>query len=137
MIRVERTKTTEASVDRPKLIVAVPSELVNVDVAGDMDAARKVAGVMFPRGLQFFRHRRHVAVLPNRIGTADDQSTVVGGDAHGLGECSEVSVECAIVISNNNRFACLVSRNDEADPQPIKQFREIRSMHTVQGIFVR
>ena len=51
MLGVERAKTTEAGVDDPKLVVAVPRKLVDVDVAGDMNAARQIAGVVLGRRL--------------------------------------------------------------------------------------
>ena len=120
MVRVERAETTEASVNDPKLVVAIPRQLVDVDVAGDMNSARKIARVVFSCGLQFRRHRRHVAVLPNGIGTADRQPVVVGGNAHRLRECSEVSIELAVVVSDDNRFAGLISGNDQADPKLVK-----------------
>ena len=49
-------------------------------------------------------------------------------DAHRLCERSEVSVECAVVVANDNGFARLVSRNDQADLKLLEQLRQIRGM---------
>jgi hypothetical protein len=51
MLRVERAETTEAGVDDPKLVVAIPRKLMDVDVAGDVNAARQIAGVVLARRL--------------------------------------------------------------------------------------
>src|SRR4029077_17647083 len=71
MLGVERAEATEAGVDDPKLVVAIPRKLVDVDVAGDMNAARQIAGVQLAHRLQLFRQRRHVAVLPDGVSAAD------------------------------------------------------------------
>jgi hypothetical protein len=71
MLGVERAETTEAGVDDPKLVVAIARQLVDVDVAGDMNPARQIAGVVLAHRLQLFRQRRHVAVLPDGVGAAD------------------------------------------------------------------
>ena len=91
---------------------------------------------MFCRRLDFFRHRRHVAVLPNRVGAANRQPIVVGSDAHRLGECSEVGIERAVVAANDDRFACLISGNDQADSELLKQCGEIRCVDTAQGFCI-
>ena len=78
MLCVERAETTEAGVDHPELAGAVPRQLVDVDVAGDMNAAWQIAGIVLAWRLELFRHRRHVAVLPtvlappivSRVGSA-------------------------------------------------------------------
>ena len=120
MLRVESAETTEAGVDDPKLVVAIPRKLVDVDVAGDMNAARQIAGVVLARRLQLFRQRRHVAVLPDGVSAADRQPGRVGDDTHGLGECSEVSVEPAVIASDDDGLAGLISGNDQADPQLVE-----------------
>ena len=120
MICVERAETTETSIDCPKLVLVIPRKLVNIDVAGDVNTARKVASVVLSRRLQFLRHRRHVAVLPNGVGTAYSQPSVVGGDTHRLSKCSEVSIECAVIISHDDRFTRLIRGNDQADPELFK-----------------
>ena len=84
MLRVERAEATEAGVDDPQLVVAIPGQLVDVDVAGDMDAARQIAGVVLARRLQLLRHRRHVAILPDGVRATDGQPGWVGDDAHRL-----------------------------------------------------
>ena len=71
MLGVERAETTEAGVDQPELVVAIPRKLVDVDVAGDMNAARQIAGVVLSHRLQLFRYCRHVVVLPDGVGAAD------------------------------------------------------------------
>ena len=37
MIGVESAETAEASVDHPEFIVAVPCQLMDIDIAGDMN----------------------------------------------------------------------------------------------------
>ena len=120
MIGVERAETTKASVDHPKFVVAIPCKLVDVDVAGDVNAARKITGVVLSRRLQLWRHRRHVAVLPDGVGAADRQSVVISGDAHRLSKCSEVSVEFAVIVADDDGFTRLISGNDQANSQLVK-----------------
>jgi hypothetical protein len=129
MICVERAETTEAGVDCPELVLVIPRQLVDIDVASDVNAARKVATIMLSRRLQLLRHRRHVAVLPNSVGAADSQPSMIGGDAHRLGECSEVSIERAVIVADDDGFARLISGNDQANSQLGKQCGEIRSVH--------
>jgi hypothetical protein len=120
MLGVEGAETTETGVHHPKLVVAIPGKLVDVDAAGDMDPARQIAGVVFARGLELFRQGRHVAVLPDGVSAADCQPGGVGDDTHGLGECSEVSVEPAVIIADDDGLARLISGYDQADPQPVE-----------------
>src|SRR5262245_35818355 len=120
MLGVERAETTEAGVDDPKVVVAVPCKLVDIDVAGYMNAARQIASVVLPRRLELLRQRRHVAVLPDGIGAADCEPGRVGDDTHGLRECSKVSVEPSVIIADDDGLASLVGRNDQADPQLVK-----------------
>ncbi len=96
-----------------------------------MDAARQITSIMLSRRLQFLRYSRHVAVLPNSVGAADCQAAVIGDDTHRLGECSEVSVEGAVVVAHDDRLARLISGNDQADSQFGKQCGQIRSVHAV------
>src|SRR5262245_47202040 len=114
MLRVERAETTEAGIDDPQIVIAVPSKLVDVDVAGDMNAGRQIAAVVLARRLELFRHRRHIAIFPDGVGAADSQPSVVGGDAHRFGEGSEVSVQRAVIVSNNDCLTRLIGGNDEA-----------------------
>ena len=120
MLRVKRTETTEAGVDDPKLVGAIPGKLVDVDVAGDMNPARQIAGIVLARRLEFFRQRRHVAVLPDGVSAADRQPGRVGDNTHRLGECSEVSIEPAVIVSDDDGLARLISGNDQADPQLVE-----------------
>ena len=117
MLCVEGAETAETGVDDPKLVVAVPRKLVDVDVAGDMDAARQIAGVVLAGRLQFFRQCRHVAVLPDGVSTADCEPGRVGDDAHRLRECSEVSVEPSVIVSDDDGLARLISGDDQTDSQ--------------------
>ena len=132
MLGVERAKTAEPSVDDPKLVVDISRELVDVDVAGDMNPPWKIAGVVLTRRFQLFRHRRHIAVFPDGIGAADRQSVLIGDDAHRFCECSEVSVERAVVVAHNYRFARLISRNDQADLKLLEQLWKVRRMYTAK-----
>jgi hypothetical protein len=120
MLWVERAETTEAGVDHPKLVIAIPGKLVDVDVAGYMNPARQIAGVVLARRLELFRHRRHVAVLPDGVCAADRQPGRVGHDTHWLGECSEMSVEPAVVVADHDGLARLISGNDQAYPQLVE-----------------
>src|SRR4030095_9083239 len=120
MLRVERAEATEAGVDDPKVVVAIPRKLVDIDIAGDMNTARQIAGVVLARRLQLFRQRGHVAVLPDGVSATDRQPGMVGDDSHRLRECSEVSIEPAVIVADDNGFARLISRDDQADPQLVK-----------------
>ena len=120
MLGVERTETAKAGVDQPELVVDVSRQLVNIDVAGDMNSARQIAGVVLSRRLYFLRQRRHIAILPDGISATDRQSIVRRDDAHRLSECSEVSVERAIVTSHDDRFTRLIGGNDQTDSQLVK-----------------
>ena len=138
VLGVERAKTTEARVDDPELVVDISRELMDIDVAGDMNAARQIAGVVLSRRFQLFRHRRHIAILPDGISATDRQPVLIGDDAHRLCECSEVSVERAVVVANDDRFARLISRNDQADLKLLEQLWQIRSVYTAKiGGFFR
>ena len=75
---------------------------------------------MLTRRFQLFRHRRHIAVLPDGISAADRQSVLIGDDAHRFRECSEVSIEFSVVVAHDDRFARLISRNDQADSELVK-----------------
>ena len=120
MIGIERAETAEAGVDDPKLVVVIPSELVDVDVARDMNASRQIAGVVLARRLELFGQCRHVAILPDGVGAADCQAGMIGDDTHGFGECSEMSVEPAVIVSNDDGLTCLISGNDKADPESVE-----------------
>src|SRR5262249_14039851 len=120
MLRVEGTETAEASVHHPQLVVSVPCQLMDVDVAGYMNPARQVAGIVLARRLQLFRQRRHVAILPDSVGTTNGQPGRVGDDTHRLGECSEVSVEPSVIVADNDGLTRLISGNDQADPQLVE-----------------
>src|SRR6476660_2771526 len=137
VIGVKGAKATEASVDYPQLIVAASRELVDVDVAGDMNPARQIAGVVLTRWVQLFRDRRHIAILPDGVSTTDRQPVLIGDDAHRLHECSEVSVERTVVVANDDGFARLVSRNDQADLKLLEQLGQIRGMYTAKVCFFR
>jgi len=65
---------------------------MDVDVTGDMNPARQIAGIVLACRLELFCQRRHVAVLPYGVGATDCQAGRVGDDTHRLGEHSEVSV---------------------------------------------
>ena len=108
MIGVERAETTETSVDDPKLVVATPSQFMDVDVTGDMNAARKIAGVVFARRLQLLRHRRHVAIVPDGVAAAYREAGIIGGNAHGFGERSEMGVQHIAIGADENDFPGLV-----------------------------
>src|SRR5262245_63636361 len=99
MLRIQRAETTEAGVDDPEFVGAVPGKLVDVDVTGYVYAARQIACVVLARRLELFRQSRHVAILPDGVSAADCQPGCVGDDAHGLGECSAVSVESSVIVA--------------------------------------
>jgi hypothetical protein len=115
MIEVERAETAEAGVDHPQLVVVIPGRLVNVDVAGDMNAARQIAGVVFSRRLEFFCQCRHVAIFPDSVGAADREAIGSSGDAHRFGERSEMGVQSAVVVTDNDRLTRLIGGDDQAD----------------------
>src|SRR5262249_35303747 len=71
MLRVEGAEAAESRVDDPKLVIAAPGKLVDVDVAGDMNTAWQIACVVLARRLELFRQCRHVAILPDSIGTTN------------------------------------------------------------------
>src|SRR5215813_11706349 len=132
MLRVERAETTEAGVDDPKLVGAVPCKLVDVDVTGYVYAARQIACVVLARRFELFRQRRHVAILPDGVGAADRQPIRVGHDTHRLGECSEVSVEPSVIVADNDGLTRLISGNDQADPQLVEQLGQIRGVYAAK-----
>ena len=99
VIVIECAETAETGVDHPEFRVASPRKFVDVDVAGDMNASRQIAGVVFSRRVQFFRHGRHVAILPDRVVAADGQAGVIGDDTHRFGEGSKVRVEPAVIVT--------------------------------------
>ena len=115
MIEVERAETAEARVDDPQLVVVIPGKLVNVDVAGDMNAAGQITGVVFSSRLQLFCQCRHVAIFPDSIGAADRKAIGRSGDAHRFGERSEMGVQRAVVVADNDRLTRLISGDDQAD----------------------
>src|SRR5215475_8865745 len=120
MLRVEGTEAAESRVDDPKLVIAVPGKLVDVDVAGDMNTVWQIACVVLARRLELFRQSRHVAILPDGVSAADCQPGWVGDDTHGLGECSEVGVEPAVVVTDDDGLTRLISGDDQADPQLVE-----------------
>ena len=62
--------------------------------------------------------------MVNRAWSADD--------THRLSKCSEVSVECAVVTSHDDRFTRLISGDDQTDPELLKYFGQVRSMYAAQ-----
>src|SRR5262249_56513798 len=97
-----------------------PRKLGDVEAAGSMKAAWQMAGVVLARRFELFRQRRHVAILPDGVSAADCQPGWVGDDTHGLGECSEVGVEPAIIVAGNDGLTRLISGNDQANPQLVE-----------------
>src|ERR1051325_10025427 len=71
VLGVESAKTTEASVNHPQLVVDISRELMDVDIASDMNAARQIAGVVLAHRFELFRHRRHIAILPDGVSATD------------------------------------------------------------------
>jgi hypothetical protein len=132
MVGVQRTQAAEAGVDHPQFVVPIIGHFMNVDIARDMNAAGQIAGVMFPRRVQFGGHRRHVAVVPHGIRAADGQAGTVGGNAHGLGKGAEVGVEGAAVGAHHDDFARLVGRDHETDVQAVEEGRQVRRMDAAQ-----
>ena len=105
---------------------------MNVDVSGDVDPPREIAGVMLPHRVQFGGHRRHIAVVPDGVGTADGQAGAVGGNAHGLGKGAEVGVESTAVVAHHDDFARLIGRDHETDVQAVEEGRQVRRMDAAQ-----
>ena len=57
---------------------------------------------------------------------------MIGDDAHRFGERPEVSIERAVIVAHDDRFARLVGGNDQTDPQAVEELGEIRRMHTAK-----
>jgi hypothetical protein len=116
MIGIERTETAKAGIHDPKLILLVPGQFVNIDVAGDVDAPGKITAIVFTRRLQLLRHGRLVAVVPHRVGAANRQPQRIGSNPHGLGKAAEMGVDDALVVADQNNLAGLVGGDDQTDP---------------------
>ena len=132
MAGVEGAETAKAGVDHPELVVSIPGELVNVDVAGDVDTAGKIAPVVLALGLELLRHGRHVVVLPDGIGAADRQPVRVGGDAHRLGKRPEVGIQAAAIVADHDHLACLVRGDDQTDSELVEEGGQIGCVHAAQ-----
>ena len=115
VLGIERAEAAEAGVHHPQLVVAVIGHLVDVDVAGDVDAPGQIAGVVLALGLELRGHGGHVAVVPDGVGAADGEPGAVGGDAHGLAEGAEVGVERRLVVAHQDDLAGLVGGDHQTD----------------------
>ncbi len=93
---------------------------MDVDVAGDVDAARQIGGVVLAGRLQLAGHGGHVAVVPDGVGAADGQPGGVGGDAHRLVEGAEVGVDRVLVIADEDDLARLIGGNDKTDSKRVE-----------------
>ncbi len=145
VIDVQRAEAAEACVDQPQLIVVVPRHFVDVDVAGDMNAARQATGVVLAGRIEPGGDRRHVAVFPDGPGAADGQAVVADGDAHGFVEVTEMRVDgvaCgrtageAVIAANENHLAGLVGRYHEADVQLPEDIRQAGREYAAQRLIV-
>jgi hypothetical protein len=103
VVGIERTETAKPGIHDPELILLVPGQLMNIDVAGDVDAPGKITTIVFTRRLQLLRHGGLVAVVPHRVGAANLQPQRIGGNPHGLGKAAEVGVEDALIVADQNR----------------------------------
>ena len=102
---------------------------MNIDIAGDVDAARNVTCVVLARRVQFRRDRRHIVVLPDGVAAADCQPVWVCGDPHGFGKSPKVGIESAAVAAHQDRFTGLVRGDNQADLKLIKEGRQIRGVY--------
>ena len=102
---------------------------MNVDVAGDVDTAGKIAPVVLALGLELLRHGGHVVVLPDGIGAADRQPVRVGGDAHRLGKRPEVGIQAAAIVADHDHLACLVRGDDQTDSELVEEGGQIGCVH--------
>ncbi len=109
---------------------------MDVDVAGDVDAARQPGGVVLALRLQLAGHGGHVAVIPDSVGAADGQPRRVHGDAHRLVERPEVGVDRARlgVIADEDDLARLIGADDEADAGLLQDVAEGTGVDASQGI---
>jgi len=125
---IEGAEAPEPGVDEEQFIPVVIGHLVDVDVAGDMDAARQVAGVVLAQGLELGRHGGDVAVIPDGISAADGEPGAVRGDPHGFAEAAEMGVEHVTVRAQHDELARLVGGDHETDPELSKQRGEVRGV---------
>ena len=115
MFGIERAQAGEAGVDDPELIVAVLGHFVDMDVAGDMNSPRQVAGVVRARGFELRCHGRDVTVIPYGVGAADREPRPIRGDPHGFAEGAEMSIKRNPVVAHDDDLAGLVGGDDETD----------------------
>jgi hypothetical protein len=92
VITVQGAQTRKARVDDPQFVVVIIGHLVDIDVAGDVDAAREITSVVLARRFYLGRDRGHVAVVPNGVRATDGEPCVIGCDAHGSGERAKVRI---------------------------------------------
>jgi hypothetical protein len=80
MVPIQGAKTPEARVDHPELIFGVPRELVNIDVAGDVDASRQIARVVLTGRLQLLCHggEYHTVLVPPMVRRARSPAIPMG-----------------------------------------------------------
>ena len=71
----------------------------NVDVAGDVDTAREVAGIVLTVWLQFLGDGRHVTEIPDGLRATDGEAIALYSDAHRFLERPKVGVDHPVVVA--------------------------------------
>ena len=132
VLRVQCAQAAKAGVDDPERVATVVGQLMDVNVAGDVEAPGEITGVMRAHRLEFVRHGGHIVVIPHRVAAPNGEAARVSGKAHGLGKGSEMRVEDAVVVPRHNDFARLVGGDHQADAQLGKEARQVGGMHATQ-----
>ena len=106
---------------------------MDIHVAGSVDRARQVAGIMFAVGLRFVSLGGHMAAVPDRVGAAGDQTAVGRGKAHRFLKAAEIGVDSDI-LSDQDDVSGPVGGDSKPYARRVKYIGQAACEGNAQGI---
>jgi hypothetical protein len=143
VLDVERAKAREARVHQPEPGVVGPRHLVNVDVAGEVDAAQCVTRIVPAGRFEPGGGTGHVVVLPHGVRATDGETAALLAQPHRSIEGAEMRVQrnrrpgvvpARAVRANEDHAAGLIGRDEQAAVQASQDPGEVARVHTGERV---